>query len=63
MTLWERDWENRALVREEGIKEGSISTLNIIKLYNKGTDRQQIADELHIDMAMVDSVINNYEEM
>lgn len=63
MTLWERDWENRALGREEGIKEGSISTLNIIKLYNKGTDRQQIADELHIDMAMVDSVINNYEEM
>ena len=55
MTLLERDRENREL--------GSILTLNIIKLYNKGMDRNQIAKELHIDIEMVDKIINNYEEM
>jgi hypothetical protein len=55
MTLLERDRENREL--------GSILTLNIIKLYNKGMDRNQIAKELHIDIEIVDKIINNYEEM
>jgi hypothetical protein len=55
MTLLERDRENREL--------GSILTLNIIKLYNKGMDRKQIAKELHIDIEIVDKIINNYEEM
>ena len=55
MTLLERDRENREL--------GSILTLNIIKLYNKGMDRNQIAKELNIDIEMVDKIINNYEEM
>ena len=55
MTLLQRDRENRELGREEGLK--------IIKLYNKGVDKQEISSELNLDLALVEKIIRNYESI
>jgi len=55
MTLLQRDRENRELGREEGLK--------IIKLYNKGVDKQEISSELNLDLELVEKIIRDYESI
>ena len=57
MTLLQRDRENIELGREEG----SISATKIIKLYNKGMDKESISSSLQLDLEYVNSVISDYE--
>ena len=55
MTLLQRDRENREFGREEGLK--------IIKLYNKGVDKQDISSKLNLDLDLVEKIIRNYESI
>ena len=55
MTLLQRDRENREFGREEGLK--------IIKLYNKGVDKQEISSELNLDLELVEKIIRDYESI
>ena len=59
MTLFQRDRENRELGREEGYE----SSTKILKLYNKGIDKQDISSKLNLDLALVEKIIRNYESI
>lgn len=53
MTLLQRDRENLEL--------GTTLATKIIKLYHKGTNNEEIASSLQLDIEYVDSVISDYE--
>ena len=59
MTLLQRDRENRELGREEGYENST----KILKLYNKGIDKQEISSELKLDLDLVEKIIRNYESI
>ena len=63
MTLFQRDRENRELGREEGREEGYENSTKILKLYNKGIDKQEISSELKLDLDLVEKIIRNYESI
>ena len=75
MTLFQRDRENREiglkegieLGREEGIElgreEGYENSAKILKLYNKGIDKQKISSSLNINLNIVEKIIRNYESI
>lgn len=62
MTLLQRDRENIELGREEGREEGAVLAARIIRLYTKGSSLSEIAEDLHVDSAYVESVIEKYEK-
>lgn len=60
MTLLQRDRENIELGREEGREEGALLGARIIKLYNKGVSKEDIAASLCLSIEYVNLTINNY---
>ncbi len=76
MTLFQRDRENREIGFEEGYKKGLKEgyeegfkeglrevyeeNAKIIKLYDKGMDKQEIYSSLNINLNVVEKIIRNY---
>ena len=67
MTLFQRDRENREIGLKEGIElvreEGYENSAKILKLYNKGIDKQEISSSLNINLNIVEKIIRNYESI
>ena len=69
MTLLQRDRENIELGREEGreegrvegLRDGSVWTAKIIRLYHSGMGSKDIAEKLDLDMDYVTRAIYEYE--
>jgi len=65
MTLFQRDRENREIGFEEGYKKGFEEGLReayeenekIIKLYDRGMDKQEISAELNLSLEIVEIML------
>lgn len=67
MTLFQRDRENRELGLKEGIElgreEGYENSTKILKLHNKGVNKQEISLRLNLNLDIVEKIIRNYESI
>ena len=79
MTLFRRDRENRKIGFEEGYKKGFEEgyeegfkeglreayeeNAKIIKLYDRGMDKQEISAELNLSLEIVEKIIRYYESV
>lgn len=65
MTLFQRDRENRETGLKEGIElgreEGYENSTKILKLYDKGMDKQE--SSLNINFNVAHKIIRNYESI
>lgn len=78
-TLFQRDRENREIGFEEGYKKGFEEgyeegfkeglreayeeNAKIIKLYNKGMDKQELSAKLNLSLGIVEKIIRYYESV
>ena len=79
MTLFQRDRENRKIGFEEGYKKGFEEgyeegfkeglreayeeNAKIIKLYDRGMDKQEMSAELNLSLEIVEKIIRYYESV
>ena len=63
MTLFQRDRENRKIGFEEGLREAYEENAKIIKLYDRGMDKQEISAELNLSLEIVEKIIRYYESV
>jgi hypothetical protein len=65
MTLFQRDRENRETGLKEGIElgreEGYENSTKILRLYDKGMDKQE--SSLNINFNVAHKIIRNYESI